>query len=187
VATGTLWSGEIRVGDTLHTASGKRPRVRGVQNHDRPAEVAYAGARTALDLVGVEASELEPGDVLLSSPLPPTAPSTPASGSSKAPRTRSRRDPAQALPRHAGDERPRALLDREGSRGGERAGPAVAARPARGVPGDRFVLRSSSPQVTVGGGVVLDASPCAPTRPDTPGSRPWRPATGAASCRSRGP
>ncbi|MDP8973283.1 MAG: selenocysteine-specific translation elongation factor, partial [Actinomycetota bacterium] len=72
VATGTLWSGEIRPGDTLYTSAGYRPRVRGVQNHGRPAEVARAGARTALDLVGIEAAELEPGDVLLSSPVPTT-------------------------------------------------------------------------------------------------------------------
>src|SRR5215210_7192058 len=70
VVTGTLWSGEIRPGDVLHTPSGLRPRVRGVQNHGHPAEVAYAGARTALDLTGVEASEIEAGDVLLSYPVP---------------------------------------------------------------------------------------------------------------------
>ena len=55
VVTGTLWSGEVRPGDVLHTQAGRRPRVRGVQNHGHPAEVAYAGARTALDLTGVEA------------------------------------------------------------------------------------------------------------------------------------
>ena len=72
VVTGTLWSGEIRPGDILYASSGHRPRVRGVQNHGRPAEVAYAGARTALDLSGVEASEVEAGDVLLSRPVPAT-------------------------------------------------------------------------------------------------------------------
>src|SRR5918998_431922 len=70
VATGTLWSGEIRPGDTLYTTAGHRPRVRGIQNHGRPAEAARAGARTALDLVGIGADELEPGDVLLSRPAP---------------------------------------------------------------------------------------------------------------------
>src|SRR5215216_3604985 len=70
VVTGTLWSGEIRPGDVLHTPTGLRPRVRGVQNHGHPAEVAFAGARTALDLTGVEASEIEAGDVLLSYPVP---------------------------------------------------------------------------------------------------------------------
>ena len=70
VVTGTLWSGEIRTGDTLHTPSGHRPRVRSIQNHGHPAEVAYPGARTALDLVGVEAAQVEAGDVLTSRPVP---------------------------------------------------------------------------------------------------------------------
>src|SRR5215217_7026583 len=70
VVTGTLWSGEIRPGDVLHTSTGLRPRVRSVQNHGHPAEVAYAGARTALDLTGVEASQIEAGEVLLSYPVP---------------------------------------------------------------------------------------------------------------------
>ena len=69
VVTGTLWSGEIRPGDVLHTTRGLRPRVRGVQNHGHPAEVARAGARTALDLTGIEASEIEAGEVLLSYPI----------------------------------------------------------------------------------------------------------------------
>ena len=56
VATGTLWSGEIHPGDTLYTSAGHRPRVRSIQNHGRPAEVARAGARTALDLAGIEAA-----------------------------------------------------------------------------------------------------------------------------------
>ncbi|MBA2713849.1 MAG: selenocysteine-specific translation elongation factor [Rubrobacteraceae bacterium] len=69
VVTGTLWSGEIRPGDVLHTTRGLRPRVRGVQNHGHPAEVARAGARTALDLTGIEASEIKAGEVLLSYPI----------------------------------------------------------------------------------------------------------------------
>src|SRR5918997_3671184 len=61
VVTGTLWSGMVRPGDTLHTDSGRRPRVRSIQNHGRPAEVAYPGARTALDLAGIEASQIAAG------------------------------------------------------------------------------------------------------------------------------
>ena len=168
VATGTLWSGEIRVGDTLHAASGKRPRVRGVQNHDRPAEVAYAGARTALDLVGVEASELEPGDVLLSSPVPAT----------RALDARVRLLEGAAYPlKHASRLRlyhgTRAtnarvrFLDLEQLAPGESALARLSLQdPLVVLPGDRFVLRSSSPQVTVGGGVVLDASPPAGRRPE---------------------
>src|ERR687886_2757271 len=160
VATGTLWSGEIRPGDTLYTAAGHRPRVRGVQNHGRPAEVARAGARTALDLVGIEASELEPGDVLLSSPVPAT-------------RTLDARiqllESAPSLKQgkrlrfyhgtRATNARVR-LLDRKELSPGESALARLALQEELiMLSGDRFVLRSSSPQITIGGGTVLDPTP----------------------------
>ncbi|MBA4115536.1 MAG: selenocysteine-specific translation elongation factor [Rubrobacter sp.] len=169
VATGTLWSGEVRPGDTLYTVGGRRPRVRGVQNHGRPAGVARAGARTALDLVGVEAADIKPGEVLLSSPVPPT----------RALDVRIRLLESASPLKHgsrlrlyhatsATNARIR-LLDRKELSPGESA-------PARLVlqedlvllPGDRFVLRSSSPQITVGGGAVLDPAPSMGSRgPET--------------------
>ena len=160
VATGTLWSGEIRPGDTLFTSAGRRPRVRGVQNHGRPAEVARAGARTALDLVGVDASELEPGDVLLSHPVSPTraidariqlleSASPLKHGTrlrlyhgTRATNARLRLFDAPAL--QPGESVPARLVLEDG---------LVV------LPGDRFVLRATSPQITVGGGTVLDAAP----------------------------
>jgi selenocysteine-specific elongation factor len=160
VVTGTLWSGEIRPGDVLHTASDQRPRVRGVQNHGRPAAVAYPRARTALDLAGVEASEIEAGDVLLSRPVPPT----------RAFDARLRLlEGAKPLAHgmrvrlHHGTRATNARVRLFGP--GELApGQSAFARlrleePLVVLPGDRFVLRSLGPQVTVGGGTVLDAAP----------------------------
>jgi selenocysteine-specific elongation factor len=167
VATGTLWSGEIRPGDTLYTATGSRPRVRGVQNHGRPAEVARAGARTALDLVGIEPGELEPGDVLLSSPVPTT----------RALEARVQLLESAYPLKHgirlrlyhgtrATNARVR-LLDRKELAPGESGLARLVLQEELVVlPGDRFVLRSSSPQVTVGGGVVLDPAPIS-RRPET--------------------
>ena len=169
IATGTLWSGEIRVGDTLYTAAGLRPRVRSVQNHGRPAEVAHAGARTALDLVGVEAGELKPGDVLLSSPVPES-------------RTLDARIQLleNAFPlRHgtrlrlyhgtqATNARVRLLDHKEVSPGESALARLVLQEGLVVLPGDRFVLRSSSPHVTVGGGAVLDAAPPAGGRRPEP-------------------
>ena len=162
VVTGTLWSGEIQPGDTLYTASGRRSRVRGVQNHGRPAEVARAGARTALDLVGIEAAELEPGDVLLSRPVP-TARALDARIQlleSAFPLKHGTR-----LRLYHGTRATNArvrLFDREDLPPGESA---LARLVLQGefvvLPGDRFVLRSSSPRVTVGGGTVLDPAPTA--------------------------
>src|SRR5215210_7953984 len=156
VVTGTLWSGEIRPGDVLHTPTGLHPRVRGVQNHGHPAEVAYAGARTALDLTGVEASEVEAGDVLLSSPVP----------ASRDLDVRVRLlESAKPLAHgirvrlHHGTRSTNArvrLADREELEPGARALARLKLdEPFVTLRGDRFVLRSMD-GVTIGGGTVLD-------------------------------
>jgi selenocysteine-specific elongation factor len=166
VVTGTLWSGEIRPGDTLHTSTGLRPRVRGVQNHGRPAEVAYAGARTALDLTGVEASEIEGGDVLLSSPVPATRDLDVRVRLLESAQPLSHNSRARL---HHGTRSTNARIRLTGT---EELGPGESAlarlrldEPLVALPGDGFVLRSSSPQVTVGGGTVLDPTPTG-RRPD---------------------
>lgn len=160
VVTGTLWSGEVRVGDVLHTSSGHRPRVRGIQNHGRAAEVAYAGARTAFDLAGVEAGDVSAGEVLLSRPVSGT-------------RTLDVRlrllGSAKPLPHgtlvrlHHGtrDVNARVRLRDAGelSPGADALARLRLDEPLVVVAGDRFVLRTLAPQVTVGGGTVLDASP----------------------------
>src|SRR5215210_5923789 len=156
VVTGTLWSGEIRPGDVLHTPTGLHPRVRGVQNHGHPAEVAYAGARTALDLTGVEASQVEAGDVLLSSPVP----------ASRDLDVRVRLlESAKPLAHgirvrlHHGTRSTNArirLVDSEELQPGASALARLRLdEPLVTLRGDRFVLRSMD-GVTIGGGTVLD-------------------------------
>ena len=160
VVTGTLWSGEVRPGDTLYSSSGLRTRVRGIQNHGHPAEVAYAGARTALDLVGVEASEMEPGEVLLSLPVPLTRRLDARIRLLES--ARPLRGGAQVRLHHgtrATNVRVR-LLDLDELGPGESAFARLSLQdPLVAVSGDRFILRSSSPQTTIGGGTVLDPSP----------------------------
>ena len=166
VATGTLWSGEIRAGDTLHTSRGHRPRVRSIQNHGHPAEVAHPGARTALDLTGIDASQIEAGDVLLSQPVP-------------ASRTFDARlrllEGARPLAHglrvrvHHGTRATNARVRLSGT-GELQPGESAFARlrpeePLVVIPGDRFVVRSMTPQVTIGGGTVLDPAPSG-RRPD---------------------
>ncbi|QIN83399.1 selenocysteine-specific translation elongation factor [Rubrobacter tropicus] len=160
VATGTLWSGEIRTGDTLYTSRGHRPRVRSIQNHGHPAEVAHPGARTALDLTGIDASQLEAGDVLLSRPIP----------ESRAFDARLRLlEGARPLAHgarvrlHHGTRATNARVRLSGT-DGLQPGESAFARlrpeePLILLPGDRFVLRAMSPQVTIGGGTVLDPAP----------------------------
>ena len=166
VVTGTLWSGEIRPGDTLYTPSGHRPRVRSIQNHGHPAEVAYPGARTALDLVGVEAAQVEAGDVLTSRPVPRSL------AFDARLRLLEGAGPLAHGVRvrlHHGTRATNARVRLSGA-GELRPGESVFARirpeePLVVLPGDRFVVRSLAPQVTIGGGTVLDPAP-AGRRPD---------------------
>jgi len=166
VATGTLWSGEVRPGDTLYTASGKMLRVRGVQNHGRPAEVAYPGARTALDVTGIETSELEAGEVLLSRPVAATRilDARLRLLESAAPLVHGTRLRLYHGTRST-NARVRLPDGPELPPGGDAPARLVLEEPLVALPGDRVVLRSLSPQVTVGGGTVLDAAP-AGRRPD---------------------
>jgi selenocysteine-specific elongation factor len=160
VATGTLWSGEIRPGDVLYTAAGRRARVRGVQNHGQPAKVAHAGARTALDLVGIEANELGPGDVLLSSPVSTTrALDVRLELLESAPPLKHGTRLRLYHGTQATNARVRFLYRKELAPGESALARLVLQEELVTLPGDRFVLRSSSPQITVGGGTVLDAAP----------------------------
>ena len=160
VVTGTLWSGEIRAGDTLYSSSGHRPRVRGVQNHGRVAEVAYPGARTALDLAGVGASQVAAGDVLLSRPVPETR-----SFDARLRLLEAAKPLAHGLRvrLHHGTRATNArirLFDREELLPGESAFARLRLEePLILLPSDRFVLRSMAPQITIGGGTVLDPAP----------------------------
>ncbi|WP_119068585.1 selenocysteine-specific translation elongation factor [Rubrobacter indicoceani] len=157
VVTGTLWNGEVRPGDTLYTASGKRPRVRGVQNHGRPSPVARAGARTALDVVGVEAAEIEPGDVLLSRPVEPArqvdvrlgvlASAKPLRHGTLVRLHHGTRDVNARVRLGEGEEIPP---------GGDALARLRLDETLVVLPGDRFVIRSLTPSVTIGGGTVLD-------------------------------
>ena len=166
VVTGTLWSGEIRTGDTLHTPSGHRRRVRSIQNHGHPAEVAYPGARTALDLVGVEAAQVEAGDVLTSRPVPRSL-----AFDARLRLLEGARPLAHGVRvrLHHGTRATNARVRLSGA-GELGPGESVFARirpeePLVVLPGDRFVIRSLAPQVTIGGGTVLDPAP-AGRRPD---------------------
>lgn len=65
VVTGTLWSGAVSPGDTLEVQpGGVSYRVRSVQIHNTPEDVAQAGNRVALNLADASTSDVETGDFL---------------------------------------------------------------------------------------------------------------------------
>ncbi|MCX7835733.1 MAG: selenocysteine-specific translation elongation factor [bacterium] len=62
VVTGTIVQGTIKVGDTLELLpTGKRVRVRGIQSKLKNLEVAYSSMRAALNITGIESTEVERG------------------------------------------------------------------------------------------------------------------------------
>ena len=163
VVTGTLWSGSLAAGDEVTVLpKGLRSRVRRLQVHGETVERVEAGQRTAVNLPGLEVSEIERGDVLC---LPDTLrPSSSFEATlvllADAPRPLKNR---ARLRFHLGTSEILAravLLDREELRPGDRTYVHFRLEtPSAALPGDRYVIRSYSPAVTIGGGSILDPSP----------------------------
>jgi selenocysteine-specific elongation factor len=168
VVTGTLVSGTIRKEDELEVfPSGKRVRVRGVQVHGSSSEEALAGQRTALNLAGVSTEDLGRGMMLAP---PKTFRSTSRVDTLLAllPTAKPLKDNAR-VHFHAYTMETIAEARLYGAKqlkpGDEQYVQLRLAEPTLLLPGDRFILRQFSPVVTIGGGLVLDASPLARKQP----------------------
>jgi selenocysteine-specific elongation factor len=163
VVTGTLLSGKIKVGDTVEVMPpGETVRVREVQVHGEKAEVARAGQRVALNLAGLERSNLTRGAVVATPGFFTMTERFDARLNllKEAPRPLKFRDPVHL---HMGTAKVTArvaLLDRDEMQQGESVlaqfhldSPLVAHRQ------DRFIVRSYSPMATIGGGQIIDPTP----------------------------
>jgi selenocysteine-specific elongation factor len=161
VITGTLISGSVRKDDELEVhPGGKRLRVRGVQVHGAAAEKAIAGQRTALNLAGVEVSELARGMMLTPAGL--FRPTKQVSVDlNLLPTAKPLRDRAR-VHLHAFTAETIAevsLLEAKQLKPGQSGLARLKLdAPLLLLPGDRFIVRQFSPVITIGGGVVLDAS-----------------------------
>ena len=163
VVTGTLMAGRLAVDDRVQVfPKGVEAKIRGLQTHGHPVTEARAGQRTAVNLQGVERAAIDRGDVLgLAGTL---VPSLLVDGTLElledAPR------PVKSRTRvrfHAGTSEIMArvlLLDRPELAPGQTAFARFRLEaPLVVLPGDRFVVRSYSPIVTIGGGTLLDVDP----------------------------
>ncbi|PID76637.1 MAG: selenocysteine-specific translation elongation factor [Deltaproteobacteria bacterium] len=159
VITGTSVSGRIGTGEDVRLYPSRiTAKIRGIQVHSQTVEQVEAGHRTAVNLQGVDSSEVSRGMVAAtpgvlepnymldceflylgsgSRPLPHRSRVRVNLGTSEVPGRISLLDRDELLP---GDECGVQLLLEE---------------PAAVWPGDRFVVRSYSPVTTIGGGQVL--------------------------------
>lgn len=163
VITGTLLEGSVKVGDEVQIYPGdKVTKVRNLQVHGAMVEQAFAGQRTAVNLINVKKSEIRRGDVIASKDslirtmmidvkiqMFDDSQRTLLNGS----RLHLYYGSAETLCKAI-------LLDREVLNSGEsgyaqlRMDEEIAVRKD-----DRFVIRFYSPVETIGGGIILDASP----------------------------
>jgi selenocysteine-specific elongation factor len=162
VVTGTAWSGRVAIGDpVLLLPQGRAGRVRSIESYGASLERSEPGARTALGLAGIDRADVHRGSVVVtpdSAWLPTSAVDVEILLQSDAPRPLVNRTRVRF---HLGTAEvmarvlPRMPIEpgRSGIARLTLDDPVVA----RGE--DRFVLRSYSPVITIGGGRVLDPQP----------------------------
>lgn len=163
VVTGTLIDGVLKIGDEVEILpSGLRGRVRGLQTHKKKEQSAQPGARTAVNVSGVEVEQIKRGDVVCK-----TGQYKPVSRMDV--HFRLLPDASAGLRHndevkifHGASEstaRVRLLGAEELKPGGEGWLQLELSHALVAVRGDRYILRRPSPGETLGGGVVVDASP----------------------------
>ncbi|MBI2203418.1 MAG: selenocysteine-specific translation elongation factor [Candidatus Rokubacteria bacterium] len=163
VVTGTLMTGRIKTDERVEVyPKGLHAKVRGLQTHGHAVDEARAGQRTAINLQGLERAAVDRGDLV---GLPGTLVSAVLVDGTlellkDAPRPVKSRDRVRF---HAGTSEIMArvlLVDRAELAPGDTAFARFRLEaPLVAVPGDRFVVRSYSPMVTIGGGTLLDVAP----------------------------
>lgn len=165
VVTGTLLDGYLSIGDEVEILPvGLRGRIRGLQTHQQKEDRAVPGSRTAVNISGVNAEQIQRGEVVV------------------------RRNPNQYEPVRRLDARLRLLNDVSSSLkhgdevkffvgssesmamvrilGVEEIKPGTDGwvqlelrKPVVTVRGDRYILRRPSPGETLGGGLIVDHRP----------------------------
>ena len=159
VATGTLLTGSISVGDQVEALpSGRTMTVRGLQVHGFDQDRALAGQRAALNLQGIQVEELargmvlaEPGTLQSSYMIDARLHVLESFEIKHLQRLRFHHGAAEVLVRAA-------LLETDRIRGNAGYVQLRLESPYPAAPGDRFIVRRYSPVVTIGGGVVLDTA-----------------------------
>jgi len=166
VVTGTVFAGEVRVGDEVSIVPGSlRARVRSLRAQNRATESGCAGDRCALGLAGVEVADVARGQWLADPRVVSASDRVDLRIELLADAAKPLR-PGAAVHLHLGAAHAVgrvAPLDPEVLMPGGRAIVQVVLQHPLGMwTGDRVVLRDASASHTLGGGIVLD--PRAPVR-----------------------
>ncbi|WP_129125100.1 selenocysteine-specific translation elongation factor [Geomonas oryzae] len=163
VVTGTLLAGAVTVGDEVEILpSGIACRVRGVQSFGSKVEKGGAGERLAVNLQGVDHTDVQRGDVVVPKGLYKPTSAVDVRLNYLASAQKELKHRASIRLHSATYEVPAKIIlfDRDSLQPGESAYVQLRLEhPVLLLPGDPFVLRTYSPQATLGGGTVLDPAP----------------------------
>ncbi|MFO7722824.1 MAG: selenocysteine-specific translation elongation factor [Bacteroidales bacterium] len=162
VVTGTVINGRLNAGDEIYLLPGDGPKlkVRSLERHHRPAREVVAGDRAAINLTGLRREEFARGMILCSKPLEPGI---------LIDATVKLFEGRTALPVWsnavfiAGTYECQArihLLNCDTLPGGEEAFAQIhLGKPAILCSKDRFILRNTAEDTTLGGGIIIDTNP----------------------------
>jgi selenocysteine-specific elongation factor len=168
VVTGTLLGGGLAIGDDVivHTGRDERPaRIRGLQSHQRPIPHAYPGARVAVNLTGIDKTQVWRGCSL-------ARPGAIQASTLADARFRHLADAPRPL-RHntevkvfVGSSEALAHIRLLEGTGNDELQPGVEGwiqlafmQPVPLAAGDKFIVRVPSPSLTIGGGTIIDPHP----------------------------
>jgi len=162
VVTGTVSSGDLDISKPVCLLPGNpvRFRIRRIEKYGNPTDRISAGDRAAINIAGLERADFELGKILTDTLLEETTlldarlslfpDCTPLALWSK-------------VLFFSGTFFTTArihLLDRDGLRGGESGMVQIhLEKPAIVLHGDKFIIRNTSSDMTLGGGLVMDARP----------------------------
>ena len=163
VVTGTLKDGHLSVGDEVEILpSGLKGRVRGLQTHKRKEETSVPGSRTAINISGIAAEQIQRGEVV-------THPNQYQTTRRLDARFKLLKNASSSV-QHSDEVKffigasetvaTLRLLGTDELKAGEEGWIQLELRqPLVTVRGDRYILRRPSPGETLGGGLVADPQP----------------------------
>ncbi len=170
VITGTAISGKVSVDDTIEILPCNiKTRVRGLHSHGRSITTAFAGQRVAINLQSVEKESLKRGDVAVtpSSFFQTKTVNAYIELLENVPSIKNR----SLVHFYSGTSETVAriiLLEKDDLQASESCYCQLRLHdPVIVMAGDRYIIRRFSPLETLGGGLILDASPAKRKRKDS--------------------
>jgi selenocysteine-specific elongation factor len=161
VVTGTLNDGKFATGNEIQILpSGIKGRIRGLQTHKQKADEVLPGSRAAINIAGIEITDIKRGDLVTTSSFYRPSQRLDALIKILPISTRAIKHNVEIKIYHLAAERVgrvRVLGKDEILPGEEGYVQIEFTEPIVAVRNDRFILRIPSPGETVGGGVIIQA------------------------------